>query len=144
LSEHEKKVQFHRGLKSQIKYLISINTKGNPYSYTLKEMMNVAENLDDIIFEEQKAERKAGKESNGYGGKKKSGSSYHRGGNPSDGLSGPTPMDIGSVDHPPKLTPTEREKCRKEGLCFACRKKGHTSTNCPQYPKKDTPNGNRQ
>jgi hypothetical protein len=144
LPEHEKKVQFHRGLKSQIKYLISINTKGNPYSYTLKEMMDVAENLDDTIFEEQKAERKASKESNGYVGKKKAGSASHRGGNPSNGLSGPTPMDIESVYHPPKLTPKEREKCRREGLCFACRQKGHTSANCPQYPKQDIPNGDRQ
>jgi hypothetical protein len=30
-----------------------------------------------------------------------------------------------------KLTPEEREKCRQEGRCFACRNRGHSARECP-------------
>lgn len=33
----------------------------------------------------------------------------------------------------PKLTPEERERCRKEGRCFRCREQGHNSSNCPTF-----------
>lgn len=44
---------------------------------------------------------------------------------------GPTPMEIDNIKLR-KLTPAEREQCRKEGRCFRCRQKGHTSKNCPK------------
>ena len=47
---------------------------------------------------------------------------------------GPVPMDIGNVNR--KLTPQERERCMKEGLCLYCRKKGHLVGQCPDCPKK--------
>ena len=31
-----------------------------------------------------------------------------------------------------KLTPAESEKCMKEGKCFACQEKGHSTCDCPQ------------
>ncbi len=49
---------------------------------------------------------------------------------------GPVPMDIGNVQiHTVKLnklTPAEREKCMKEGLCLRCREKGHMAKNRPK------------
>lgn len=33
----------------------------------------------------------------------------------------------------PKLTPELREHCRKNRLCFRCRRSGHLSINCPAY-----------
>ena len=42
----------------------------------------------------------------------------------------PEPMDIGNIKLK-KLTPVEREQCRKEGRCFRCRHKGHNAINCP-------------
>lgn len=33
-----------------------------------------------------------------------------------------------------KLTPEERERCFKLGLCFRCRQSGHRSTQCPVFP----------
>ena len=35
-------------------------------------------------------------------------------------------MDIDAISLS-KLTPTERARCIKEGLCFRCRKKGHSA-----------------
>ena len=43
----------------------------------------------------------------------------------------PVPMDIGNVSLK-KLTPAEREMCRKEGRCFRCREKGHMANKCPK------------
>jgi hypothetical protein len=34
----------------------------------------------------------------------------------------------------PPLTDNEREKLRKEGRCFRCRKQGHLSRYCPEKP----------
>ncbi|KAF5331774.1 hypothetical protein D9758_018555 [Tetrapyrgos nigripes] len=36
--------------------------------------------------------------------------------------------------YPPKLTPQEREKMRKEGRCFRCRGLGHMGNDCPTFP----------
>ena len=38
-------------------------------------------------------------------------------------------MDIDAISLS-KLTPTERARCIKEGLCFRCRKKGHSTNKC--------------
>ena len=38
-------------------------------------------------------------------------------------------MDIDTISLS-KLTPMERARCIREGLCFHCRKKGHSSNNC--------------
>ena len=43
----------------------------------------------------------------------------------------PTPMEIGNIQLK-KLTPAERDQCRKEGRCFRCRQKGHMSSKCPK------------
>ena len=43
----------------------------------------------------------------------------------------PVPMDIGNITLK-KLTPAEREQCKKEGKCFRCRMKGHVAKNCPK------------
>ncbi|KAF5374210.1 hypothetical protein D9758_004645 [Tetrapyrgos nigripes] len=36
--------------------------------------------------------------------------------------------------YPPKLTPQERDKMRKEGRCFRCRGQGHMGNDCPTFP----------
>lgn len=69
---------------------------------------------------------------------------------------GPTPMDLGhlgqadaprtrrpSTPHPRpqspqpvrlnRLTEEERDRLRRSGACFRCRKPGHLSRNCPEY-----------
>jgi hypothetical protein len=40
---------------------------------------------------------------------------------------GPTPMDIDAIS---KLTDSERERLRKNGGCFRCRKTGHLARDC--------------
>ncbi|KAF5333972.1 hypothetical protein D9758_017284 [Tetrapyrgos nigripes] len=39
-----------------------------------------------------------------------------------------------TMKYPPKLTPQEREKMRKEGRCFRCRGLGHMGNDCPTFP----------
>ncbi|KAG0247516.1 hypothetical protein BGZ95_008633, partial [Linnemannia exigua] len=35
--------------------------------------------------------------------------------------------------HPPRLTPDDREWCRRNNACFRCRKPGHAANNCFKY-----------
>lgn len=44
---------------------------------------------------------------------------------------GPAPMDIAYV-RIVKLTPEERQRCMREGLCLRCRTKGHMAKDCPK------------
>ena len=59
----------------------------------------------------------------------------------------PIPMDLNAINVPaqpapdpvhlnaiviPKLTPEEREKCMREGLCLRCRQQGHMARECPK------------
>jgi hypothetical protein len=37
--------------------------------------------------------------------------------------------------YPKKLTDEERERFRREGICFACRQKGHASWDCTKFPR---------
>ncbi|KAF5309739.1 hypothetical protein D9758_019123 [Tetrapyrgos nigripes] len=39
-----------------------------------------------------------------------------------------------TTKYPPKLTPQERDKMRKEGRCFRCRGQGHMGNDCPMFP----------
>ena len=50
----------------------------------------------------------------------------------------PNAMDIDAISLS-KLTPTERARCIKEGLCFHCRKKGHSANKCNNA--RSTPTG---
>ncbi|GAB0492318.1 hypothetical protein MMPV_009604 [Pyropia vietnamensis] len=43
----------------------------------------------------------------------------------------PVPMDLSSVKVV-KLTPEERQRCMREGLCLRCRQKGHLAKDCPK------------
>lgn len=44
---------------------------------------------------------------------------------------GVVPMDISSIKIE-KLTPDERQRCMREGLCLRCREKGHMAKDCPK------------
>lgn len=44
---------------------------------------------------------------------------------------GVVPMDISSIKVE-KLTPDERQRCMREGLCLRCREKGHMAKDCPK------------
>ena len=44
---------------------------------------------------------------------------------------GAAPMDLSSVKVE-KLTPEERQRCMREGLCLRCRAKGHLAKDCPK------------
>ena len=45
---------------------------------------------------------------------------------------GTTPMELDNL-RVGKLTPTEKEKCLREGRCFRCREHGHVGFSCPHY-----------
>lgn len=47
---------------------------------------------------------------------------------------GPVPIEIGNLKLR-KLTPAEREQCKKEIRCLSCHQKGHTSKNSPKVQR---------
>ena len=51
----------------------------------------------------------------------------HRAGQQRSGASSQRPA-------PPKMTTEERERCRRERLCFRCRQPGHSFMRCPSFP----------
>ena len=51
---------------------------------------------------------------------------------PAPATDGTTPMELDSL-RVGKLTPTEKEKCLREGRCFRCREHGHVGVSCPYY-----------
>ena len=50
---------------------------------------------------------------------------------------GPVAMELNATVAVQKLTPEEREKCMKEGLCLRCREKGHMARECPKNAKRN-------
>jgi Retrotransposon gag protein/Zinc knuckle len=50
---------------------------------------------------------------------------------------GPVDMELNATVAVQKLTPEEREKCMKEGLCLRCREKGHMARECPKTAKRN-------
>lgn len=51
---------------------------------------------------------------------------------PAPATDGTTPMELDNL-RVGKLTPTEKERCRREGRCFRCREPGHLGAFCPHY-----------
>jgi len=45
--------------------------------------------------------------------------------------SGVASMDLSTIKVS-KLTPEERQRCMREGLCLRCREKGHPAKDCPK------------
>jgi hypothetical protein len=50
---------------------------------------------------------------------------------------GPVAMELNATVAVQKLTPEEREKCMKEGLCLRCREKRHIARECPKNAKRN-------
>ena len=105
----EKIDRYSRGLKSYI--WESLCTKG----YT---------DLESLMVDALKVEaaKRGGARITGNGGSHANGPSSR---------SEAVPMDISAINVP-KLTPEERKRCMREGLCLRCRAKGHMARNCPK------------
>jgi hypothetical protein len=50
---------------------------------------------------------------------------------------GPVVMELNATIAVQKLTPEEREKCRREGICLRCREKGHMARERPKKAKRN-------
>jgi hypothetical protein len=104
---------YTRGLKENIRPFVSMQTPN-----TLEEAEVIAERVDATTF--KPIPRSTGFRPNrGY-----------------QAPGGPTPMDLDAIT---KLDPVERERLRKIGGCFRCRKPGHLARDCPltnrQHPR---------
>lgn len=117
-SQDEHKHLYKRGLNANI----------------LEKLIVIPSNLDDFYdmatvigrtIEEIKDELKG---RNNYKGRSNQGS-------------GKTYNQSGQRPRIEKLTPEERARCIKDGLCFRCRQAGHSSQNCPNSnkPQSTTP-----
>ena len=117
ITESEKMDRYQRGLKSYIWEVLC--TKDY-------------DNLEAIMTDALKVE--AAKKGNRNQPKQLDpGSSFRpsKAGNSSQAASGPVPMELGSTAVT-KLTPDERQRCMREGLCLRCRQPGHLAKDCPK------------
>ena len=48
-----------------------------------------------------------------------------------------TPMQLGAVS----MTPSEKNRCFRESLCFKCKKPGHTARTCRSQTREMPPEG---
>jgi len=137
LTEKDKVAKFYEGLKPDIKTDINKATMGEPYTLGLSKIMKFASTFDAADYQDQQDRRMQAGRGRGPAPA------------PAANTAGPIPMEVGSVERIPKLTDEERARCRREGLCLACREGGHIAANCPKFPRKkvvnfDLPNGDRQ
>jgi hypothetical protein len=108
ITEDEKIDRYSRGLKSYIWEELCTNN----YT-TLDALMNDAERVE--AAKGRRSQVGAGEQ----GASRAENSSI-------------IPMELGATQiH--KLTPEEREKCLRLGLCLRCRKPGHLARNCPNF-----------
>lgn len=115
-SESDKMRLFKRGLKEKVRGFVAVQQHA-----TLRAMMAAAVDIDDVLFEA----------SRGPGGQRSATTAPRAGA----AAAGPVPMELGTMATPKKLTAEERAELLRTGGCFACRQPGHTSAQCPRYPK---------
>ncbi|KAL0065032.1 hypothetical protein AAF712_008025 [Marasmius tenuissimus] len=109
---------------------------------TYKEFTNLITEIDDRIHEwkiERKAEARRTKSKSSNGNGNGNGNSHHYSPPPpstaatSTSLPPGEPMEIDAtcVQHPKRLSATERQRHKDEGLCTYCGGKDHQVKNCP-------------
>ena len=122
IDEYERFDRYVRGLKDRIHQEIEIREID-----TVEEAMRVADRFDTIVYMSSSSSRPASSPSH-----------FRRDPHPRQDResSGPTPMDLDTID---KSKPSfkERERLRRENVCFNCRKPGHYAAKCPDKDKKD-------
>jgi Ty3 transposon capsid-like protein/Zinc knuckle len=96
---------YMKGLKDNIRPFVAMQTPT-----TLAAAETIAERVDAVTYKPQTR-------SSGFQPRPK----YHAPG-------GTIPMDLDAIG---KLTDAERERLRKNGGCFRCRKTGHLARDCP-------------
>jgi hypothetical protein len=104
---------FKKGLKENVAIQVGLR---NPLNVPEAEQM--AETIDNILYEHRNSREYA--------------KPYPT---PSRKPGGPTPMEIDTNTRQP-LTEKEREKFRKEGICFYCREGKHLAKECPKKGKR--------
>jgi hypothetical protein len=115
ISMDEQIDRFARGLKPQIWRELCTT------DYTdLAHLMRDAERVEAAFRNDTRAYRNFG--NNNFGN--------------SSSTPAPVPMELGSM-RLGKLTPEERERCFKEGLCLRCRQPGHVAKDCPKNPPRN-------
>ena len=117
MHEEDRVYQYVKGLKPNISTLVAMQQPG-----TLLEAQGLADTADTIQFQ-QFTRRNFGKQ----GTEQTRNRSTYR---------GPAPMDLDAIG---KLTDGERDRLRKIGGCFRCRKTGHLAQDCTltnrQHPR---------
>lgn len=125
ITEEEKRYQYERGLKPEIRRELVLKD-----FRTTEEAMIMAERFDSAFWPTGTAPE--GKKTSSY-----KASSYKGSEKPvlvDDPMEVDATMDVAAVEDSrrlKKLTPEERARCLKEGLCFRCRKSGHVTKDCP-------------
>ncbi len=133
ISEGEKMDRFIRGLKPQVQREVEIRDP-----QTFDEAVRMAERIDAVEFRMRQryiptTQRTFPPKTTAFAGPVRAIPATF----PSVPITtGPTPMELGAVRLAP-LTPAERERLRKIGGCFRCRKVGHIGQQCPEYPAKE-------
>jgi hypothetical protein len=118
LGEADRLFLFSRGLKRDVAAMVQLS---NPVNWEAAAV--TAENIDAVLFEGRR---------NIW--------------NPRQprAQAGPAPMDLDQIPSPSntptaRLTEVERERLRRNGGCFRCRRTGHLARDCPQHARAPPP-----
>jgi hypothetical protein len=125
---------FFKGLKAPVKRAIITQGRAQKFNALVAQAIS----LDQMQHQIRIAEKKTTTTSNPHSSSRSSGTSSSRQQSNSSSSTG-RQLNPG-VKRESSLTPEDKERYKKQGLCFRCSEKGHRVSDCPNNPKNQNQN----